>query len=157
MFSRRRKEEPEPKQRRLEDHAVTVEQILTALAVDPTRARMNVEGGFGWSFRRGSAVIEIYVTETEGRGYFQALSPLMHLPASGMLPLFRRLLTLNLQLTGASLGVYLDVVYLFHEIELEGLDSVQANRIINNLAAYADDLDDRLVSEFGGRLYSQVQ
>jgi hypothetical protein len=140
----------------LETYAGTVEQILPLIGVDPVTARMNTEGGFGWSFQRGSAVIEVFVSQQNGVGYLQVLSPIMHLPISNLLPLYRRLLELNLQLTNASLGVYLDVVYVFTERPLEGMDANEANTIINLLSAYADDLDDKLVAEFGGRLYAKV-
>jgi hypothetical protein len=140
----------------LEQYAVTVEQILAAASIDPTRSRMQTESGYGWAFQRGSARIEVYVSEQDGVGYIQVLAPLLHLPINGLLPLYRRLLELNLQLTNAALGVYLDVVYVFNERPLQGLDGDEANQIINLVAAYADDLDDKLIAEFGGRLYAKV-
>jgi hypothetical protein len=140
----------------LEHHADTVEDILETLGVDPVAARIDTEEGYGWNFRRGSAIIEIYLSEQEDRGYLQVLAPILHLPESGLLPLYRRLLELNLQLTNASLGVYYDVVYVFNERPLEGLDATEANKIVTLVAGYADDLDNTLVNEFGGRLYSQI-
>lgn len=140
----------------IEAYAATIEQILTAVGIDAVQARMRTETGFGWSFQRNSAVIEIFVSQQDGVGYLQVLSPIMHLPINGLLPLYRRLLELNLQLTNAALGVYLDVVYVFNERPLEGLDGNEANTIINMVASYADDLDDKLVQEFGGRLYAKV-
>ncbi len=140
----------------LESYASTIEQILASVGVDPVKARMRTETGFGWSFQRNSAVIEIFVSQQDGIGYFQALSPIMHLPINALLPLYRRLLELNLQLTNAALGVYMDVVYVFSERPLEGMDGSEANTIINMVASYADDLDDKLVAEFGGRLYAKV-
>ena len=141
---------------RLDQYAQTVEQILLGVGVDPQQARMNIQDGFGWSFRRGSAVIEVYVSQQEGAGHLQVLSPILHLPMSNLLPLYRRLLELNLQLTNASFGVHLDVVYVFNERPLEGLDAVEANNIITLVAGYADEMDDKLVGEFGGRLYSRI-
>jgi hypothetical protein len=137
-------------------HAQTVEKILRAIGVDPRAAQMKTERDFGWSFQRGSAIIEIYVAQQGGMGYLQVLAPIMHLPSSGLLPLYRRLLEINLQLTSAALGVFHDVVYLYYERPLEGLDPAEANAIITNIARYADELDNQLVGEFGGRLYSQV-
>jgi len=157
LFARRRQTgAPPPPNNPLEHHADTVEDILEVIGVDPIHARLGTEQGFGWNFRRGSAIIEIYVSEQEGRGYLQVLSPIFHLPSTGLLPLYRKLLELNLQLTNASLGVYFDVVYVFNERPLEGLDSTETNNIITLVAGYADDLDNQLVSEFGGRLYSQA-
>ena len=140
----------------LETHAGTVEQILTSIGVDLNQARMKTDNGFGWSFQRGSAVIEIFVSQQNGVGYLQVLSPIMHLPINGLLPLYRRLLELNLQMSNACLGLHLDVVYVFSERPLEGMDGNEANSIINLVASYADDFDDKLVSEFGGRLYAKV-
>lgn len=140
----------------LEAYAATVEQILANIGIDPVRARMPTDSGFGWNFQRGSAIIEVFVSQQDGVGYLQVLSPIMHLPANSLLPLYRRLLELNLQLTHAALGIHLDVVYVFIERPLEGLDSNEANTIINTVTAYADDLDDKLVAEFGGRLYAKV-
>lgn len=146
----------QPAAPRLDQYAQTVEQILLSVGVDPQRARMNIQDGFGWSFLRGSATIEVYVSQQEGAGHLQVLSPIIHLPMTNLLPLYRRLLELNLQLTNAALGVHLDVVYVFSERPLEGLDAVEANNIITLVAGYADELDDKLVGEFGGRLYSRI-
>jgi hypothetical protein len=140
----------------LQQYAAGVEQILLGIGIDPTQARMSTADGYGWSFRRGSAVIEVYISLRDEVGFLQVLAPILHLPTTGLLPLYRHLLEMNLQLTNASLGVYLDVVYLFSERPLEGMDSVEANDVINLVAAYADELDDQLVGEFGGRLYARI-
>lgn len=140
----------------LQDYAATVEQILLQLGIDPVQSRLPTEGGFGWTFRRGSAWIEVYISQQENVGYLQVLSPILHLPQTGLLALYRRLLERNLQLTNAALGVYLDVVYLFSERPLDGLDWEEANNIISLVANYADELDDQLMNEFGGRLYARI-
>ncbi len=141
---------------RIDQYAQTVEAILANIGIDPAAARMAMSDGFGWSFQRGSAMIEIYVTQKDTGGYLQVLSPIAHLPMTGLLPLYRRLLELNLQMTEAALGVYTDIVFVFVERPLDGLDAGEADQIINNVAAYADELDDKLVSEFGGRLYGRI-
>ncbi|MDE2818162.1 MAG: YbjN domain-containing protein [Chloroflexota bacterium] len=138
----------------LEFSARAVEQILAQIGVDAAAARMDVESGYGWNFLRGSALIEVYLSPEE-RGYLQVLAPIMHLPPSNLLALYRRLLELNLELTNAALGLHEDVVYLYHERLLEGLDASEADVIIRRLARVADELDDALVEEFGGRLYGQ--
>ena len=132
--------------------AAAVEGILAQIGVDAGAARMQVERGYGWNFLQGSALIEIYISPEE-RGYLQALAPIMHLPQRNLLALYRRLLELNLELTNMALGAHGDVVYLYHERLLEGLDAVEADAIIRRLARVADELDDALVAEFGGRRY----
>ncbi len=146
------KQADEPDQLELSLRAV--EGILAAIGVDPAAARMDVERGYGWNFQRGSALIEVYLTPEE-QGYLQVLSPIMHLPAVNLLALYRRLLELNLQLTNAALGLHEDVVYLYHERLLAGLDAAEADAIIRRLARYADELDDALAGEFGGRMYGR--
>ncbi len=140
----------------IKQHAQTIDSILAQIGLNPADVRMNTDEGYGWSFRRGSAVIEVYLSEQEGEGFLQVLSPIMHIPVSNVLPLYRHLLELNLQLTSAAMGVYNDVVYVFYERPLQGLDANEANDIIAKVAGYADDLDNQLVEEFGGRLYMQV-
>lgn len=153
-----RRQQPQTINTVLQQYASTVEAILAShsINVDPRQARMPTENGFGWSFQRGSALIEVFVSEQDGVGYMQVLAPILHLPMNNLLPLYRRLLEMNLQLTNASLGVWLDVVYLFNERPLVGLDAEEANSIISALAAYADDLDDKIIGEFGGRLYGRA-
>lgn len=156
MFRRNPQQAQPTEEKTLASYAQTVEQILATIGIAPDSARLNIDHGYGWSFRRGSAIIEVYVSQQGDRGYFQVLSPILHLPATGLLALYRRLLDLNMQLTNASLGTYQDVVFVFNERILDGLDAVEANYIITMVAGYADDLDNQLLNEFGGRLYSQV-
>jgi hypothetical protein len=146
----------QPQLSEMEKGALAVEKILETIGITPQQARMPTENGYGWSFQRGSALLEIYITKQGQREYLQVLSPLLHLPAGNLLPLYRRLLELNLSLTNASLGIYLDVVYIFNERPLSGLDAQEVNFIITQIAEYADDLDNQLANEFGGRLYSHI-
>lgn len=139
-----------------DQYAGLVEQILLGIGVDPALARMNVDSGFGWNFKRGSALIEIYIAQADDVAYFQVLSPIMHLPPTNLLPLYRRLLETNLQITNAAFGVHQDIIYIFSERRLEGMDAQEANTIINMVAQYADEFDDRLIAEFGGRLYNRI-
>ena len=140
----------------IQKQARVIELILEQIGLVPADIRMNTDEGFGWSFRRGSAIVEIYLSVQDGEGYLQVLSPIIHIPTEATLPLYRHLLELNLQLTSAALGVFTEVVYVFYERPIEGLDSVEVNDIITKVAGYADDLDDALVEQFGGRLYMQA-
>lgn len=156
MFGRGRQKSQSQPAIRLEDHVATVQNILREIGVDPDQARLTTTEGFGWNFRRGSAIVEIYLVQRDGAGSLKVLSPIMHLPSSGLLPLYRRLLEMNLSLSNAAFGVYTDVVYVFSERPLEGLDPEEVDHIIEQVARFADDYDDSLVSEFGGRLYVRV-
>lgn len=141
----------------LEKQSQVIEDILRQLNYPPEKARMDTDEGYGWTIYRGSALIDIYLSQQAGVGYLQVLSPIMHISTSKpLLPLYRHLLELNLQLTSAALGMYDDVVYVYYERKIEGLDANEANEIIKQVAEYADTLDNQLVDEFGGRLYMQV-
>ncbi|MCB9453439.1 MAG: YbjN domain-containing protein [Anaerolineaceae bacterium] len=101
--------------------------------------------------------MEVYISTQNDVNYFQVLSPLLQMPPENVrLPLYQRLLELNLQLTSATLGVYLDIVYLFSEMKLSGLDQARIQNAIIQMAAYANELDSKLVAEFGGKLYSEM-
>lgn len=140
---------------RLQSYGAIIQEYLRNNDIDPVQSALNVDAGMGWSYRRGSATIEIYITQDADAGYLRVLSPLMHLPEGRLLPLYRHLLERNLELTNASLGIHQDVVYVFSERPLDGMDSIEANNIINLVAEYADKLDDDLVGEFGGRLFGR--
>ncbi len=155
MLGRAPRNQPDNSQS-LARFAAMVHQVLgTAIGIQPDQHRLNVDTGYGWNFRHGSAVIEVYIHDNADGTYFQVLSPIMHLPQNGLLPLYRRMLETNLQMTNAALGVFQDTVYIFTERPLDGLDVVEVESTISRVTAYADDLDNRLVAEFGGRLYAR--
>lgn len=161
LFGRRgqsQQSQPEKAKLSLKDHAANIEKILDGLKVVPEAARkqVNPDQEYSWEFKRGSAIVQLHIFHEDNHDYFQALSPIMVLPTINLLPLYRRLLELNLKLTHAALGVYQDTIYVFSERLLEGLDDEEALHIITMLAAYADDLDNQLVNEFGGRLFAQI-
>ncbi len=157
MFGRRRpQQQAPPAAPTLDDFARVVEKILQEIGVEPVQARMGQAEGYGWSFQRGSAIIRVFIQEQGGRGYFQVLSPIMVLPGAQLLPLYRYLLETNLRLTNGALGIHEDTVYVFSERLIDGLDAVEVNNIINLVSGYADELDNQLVNEFGGRLFSQI-
>jgi hypothetical protein len=140
----------------LADYARLVEMVLQEANIDAVSSRIPITTGYAWRFRQGSALVEVNVVEQDGRGYLQVMSPIINLPQTGLLPLYRRLLEYNMQLTNVALGVFQDVVYVFHERSLSDLDMGEAHAIILLVANYADDLDNGLVNEYGGRLYSQI-
>lgn len=138
----------------VEKTAMYVERLLGEVLENPAQARM--EGQLGWNIMLGSANIEILIAENEQGQTLQVVAPLMHLPQTGLLPLYRRLLELNMMTPGITFGVYGDVVFLYNERPLEGLDEVEVRDIIQRMALNADKYDNELVEEFGGRLYNSV-
>jgi hypothetical protein len=139
-----------------EHAAQLVEQVLRAASIDPAASRIPVQDGMGWKFVYGSAQVEVYITSKQEVDYLQVLCPVMYLPHHGLLALYRRLLELNMIVPNIRFGVYGDLVYLYSERTLTGLDLQETFEIISTLTRNADDYDNRLVDEFGGRLFLHV-
>ncbi len=142
-----------PKQTNLQSVLEAIEHILQTAGVNLTESRQKNIEGIGWKFKQGSATIEIYLAEKAGKHYFQVLSPIMYVPQSGLLPFYRRLLEMNMLIASLKFGIYGDIVMVFHERPTDGLDYVEAMEIITEIAQTADEYDNALVHEFGGRLY----
>ncbi len=139
------------------EHAVQlVEQVLRTAGVDPAASRIPVQDGFGWRFTYGSAQVEVYITTKQETDYLQVVCPVMYLPHHGLLAFYRRLLELNMIVPNIRFGVYGDIVYLYAERTLAGLDLQETHEIISTLTRNADEYDNRLVAEFGGRLFLHV-
>lgn len=154
-FPRTPNPNPMPDNGNLSAVAIRIDGVLTALGINPSAAR--IPDTFTWQFQRGTALIEMRLIQEEGGNtFFQISAPVMHIPHDNLLRLYRRLLELNMQLVGAAFAVYRDVVYLVDERPVPGLDDTEAHAMINTVAGFADQLDDLLVEEFGGRLYGQV-
>jgi hypothetical protein len=154
-FPPNRNPNPMPQDGNLSAVAIRIDGVLTALGLNPAEAR--IADTYTWQFQRGTALIEMRLIKEDGGGtFFQISAPVMHLPHDNLLYLYRRLLELNMQLVGAAFAIYRDVVYLVDERPVPGLDDNEAHAMINTVAGFADQLDDTLVEEFGGRLYGQV-
>ncbi len=135
--------------------AVRVEALLGKLGLDITASRL-MGIPYAWQFQRGSALVEIRLIAEGDQRFFQISAPVMHLPHDRLLHLYRRLLELNFQMVGAAFAVYRDAVYLLDERPTTGLDEAEMHAMITTVAGFADQMDDELVNEFGGRRYGQA-
>ncbi|MCS6837020.1 MAG: YbjN domain-containing protein [Anaerolineae bacterium] len=145
-----------PKPDTLAPYARHVEKFLRQMQIEPSQARQQ-SNDYIWRFVYGSALIEIALfhkrAEYGGGDYMQIYSPLLHLPASGLLPLYRRLLELNLSMSQAAFGVRDDVIYLFLERSLLDLEFRELETLIKMIADNADRYDNELMTEFNARPY----
>ncbi|MBC8100374.1 MAG: YbjN domain-containing protein [Armatimonadetes bacterium] len=137
----------------LQNHIATIENILSMLDVNPSEARAHTMESYRWAFRWGSVEVDVNIMERGSRAFFQVTAPIIYLPDSQRENLLYGILELNLEMTSAAMGVYRDVIYVFSERPIEGMDAEEARFIITQVAHYADELDHRLVQDFGGRLY----
>lgn len=155
MFGKRTGNTRPLKPSTMQDYVPIIDTVLKELNIDVNTSRLTVDNGYGWRFKRGSVQINVMLTQGEDRSYFQVYAPILYLPATGILAMYRRMLEMNLKLTSASLGLYNDTVYVFSERYLLGLDPEEAKALIANVGQYADELDNKLASEFGARMFLQ--
>jgi len=108
-----------------------------------------------WYWTRGSASIEVFITEIKfddgfARYYIRVFSPILKVPADNQLACFRRLLELNDQSLGVKLTVLpnSDQVYATFERDIQGIDYEEVRTIIYDAEWWADHLDDQLAAEF---------
>ncbi|HJY65034.1 MAG TPA: YbjN domain-containing protein [Ignavibacteria bacterium] len=109
-----------------------------------------------WYWSRGSANIEVFVESIDlssgaKRHYLRVFSPLVKVPPAAGTAFYRRLLELN----DKSLGVKLtllpskDTIYATFERDIKGMDYDELADTIADLEWWADNLDDKLMQEFG--------
>jgi hypothetical protein len=127
-----------------------IESIFAEFGLDPVACRGEKPGQ--WALVRGSAKVwvDIWYIETEGRAYFQGMSPVMMLPAADQqAAFFKELLEINDQLFGVAFTVFNGWAWLKHIRETDGLDKAEATATINRIGVYADKYDDMLKAKYG--------
>jgi hypothetical protein len=100
--------------------------------------------------RRGNATLA--VAAVPGRDLFLVSSPVISLPEENLLPLFRKLLTLNLAETqdaAFALNEEAGTIDLQIKRPLRDLDQAEFDRAVNSLAVLADKYNDQLAGQFG--------
>jgi type III secretion system-like peptide-binding chaperone len=153
-FKKKEKENEKPQVDDLKEATRLVGEVLAKIGLDDRPKTLRDGKGFGWSIRRGSAVVFITVNRVDGQAYFRLVSPILYLPTENLLPLYRTLLGINMDLTSAALAVHEDRVCVVSERPVLGLDAVEADDLIKRVSYYADVLDNKLSAEFGARLYT---
>lgn len=121
-----------------------VEAALQEQGIDPISAR----NGFNfWEFYQGSALIRVFVYQ---QNYLYATSPLAKLPKEKLEDFYRYLLSDSEY--PYRYGIDKNLVYVSFRTDLEdirGPRKAEIQKMLAGLAAKADELDNRLVEEFG--------
>lgn len=139
------------------DKAVrTVEAALRGLGLDPEKNRISSSvDETSWQISRGSADVMIAVNAGPGGGpaRLRMVAPIVRL--DGRIPpeLAVRLLGLNAaELPGIAFGVFRnDIVALVAERGAAHLDRGEVEELLAAIGHFADEYDDVLVREFGGK------
>jgi hypothetical protein len=138
-----------------------VEEVIAELNLSPVENRLSTEAGEpAWGLMKGSAEVFIFITPGDSEAAYsaiQVLAPLMLVPTteSNRNALFQHLLELNAHdVAGASFGLKGETIVLMSGRSTEDLDRSEIKDLILRVGYYADYYDDELVSQFGGRRYT---
>lgn len=131
--------------------------------VDKYLARMGQLGpldrGGQCTLIKGESRLELSVGEGDG-ALLTIRCPVLRLPRENVLPLFRRLLALNLETTGAAafaLDESTNYVYLILQRPAEGLDFGEFRAAIESVADTAERQRATLAADFGASLVPSVR
>jgi hypothetical protein len=134
-----------------------VEKVIGGLGVVAAAVRAKAsEGQANWTLQRGSAAILVSVVQRDGTVHLRVISPMATLPdVPRREPLFRHLLELNAGgLSNVAFGLLNERVVAVSERPAAGLGEGELDHMIRHLGAVADTYDNRIVTDFGGKLAS---
>jgi hypothetical protein len=134
----------------LSKYNTMIEEIIQSLGVDPSLCRGERPGQYSLMLGSARVWIDVWYIESQGRSYFQAMSPVMRLPVyERQQAFFQELLEVNDKLYGVAFTVYNGWAWLKHIRETDGLDKSEAEAMIHRIGVYADQYDDYLKGKYG--------
>ncbi len=128
----------------------SVEAALRSLGQDPAPARSSDSAKPSWIVQAGPLQILISIDPLDSEGAVRWVCPLLLMPTRDLLPFYRKLLEINLRLTGATLGLSKDVVYLVNSHPHAGLTPTEIRAAIQQIGGYGEALVEVLIAEFSG-------
>ena len=137
---------------------VYVNQLCAEIGCTPESIYSNEHQS--WSFTRGSAVVEVfmtsYVTAVQTvRTFVRCFSPVCALPVDNLqkMQLFQEALQHNANFMGVKLAIMPEkgFVYAVSERDINGMDYTEFTTLIGDLGYWADQLDNILQERFGPR------
>ncbi len=126
-----------------------IEEIITDWDLDPEML-YNPEIK-SWSLVQGSADFFITLFTVDNIDFFEVAASIVKRPDddADQLPFFEKLLELNDFYIGVKLSIKDNQIWLLGQRECEGMDKQEARNMIDNVRLIADDIDDKLMEEFG--------
>lgn len=143
----------EVKETTVKDCITMIEKFFKKHRLNPNEHRLQNPDTLGWWIQRGSAVIYILLNQHESEATVRIMSPILFLPEEHILPFYRRCLELNMNLINCAFGAMDDKIALVTERPIMGLDDHELEGSLHYLSAVADDIDDKLASEFQAKMY----
>jgi hypothetical protein len=132
-----------------------VEDVLLELGHFLNDARIEQPGARrAWRVFKGSASVRITLIDRDDFVHLRVVAPIMTTDDSvDLAALYRRLLTMNAdEIHGAAFAVAGPEVQLVAERSTIDLDRGEVLDLVRRIQSYADEYDDNLVANFGGRL-----
>jgi len=130
-----------------------IEDALKTMGLAPSAVRSLPTEEHGWVLPVGKTVLFINLNENEGRTLMRMHAPILFMPPRDLLPFYRRMLDLNAQLAGMSLGMTLDVASVFVQQVLDEVTPSTVGRVIQETMKSLDVLPDLLLQEFQSARY----
>jgi len=126
-----------------------IEQYVKSIGL--SKADAYKEENNTWHWMRGSAQIDVYVTDGgNNRQYLCINSPIMQVPSSNVMDFYRHLLELNYSKLGIKLSIKPESPHVFaiYERDVSGMDYKELETCIRDLEWWADKLDDELQEQY---------
>ena len=138
-----------------------VERVISELNLSPHDNQLQTEDGSpAWGLMRGSAQVFIFIKpgkQDDDFNTIQVVSPVMRLPEAPhhQSALFKHLLEINAcEITGAAFGLKDETIVIIADRSTQDLDRSEVKDMILRIGYFADNYDDDLVNQYGGKRYS---
>lgn len=131
----------------------TIETVISSLDEFDNVLVRREDGGHLWKFTYGSADIWVQLTGVQEEDILSIWSPILPLPVPEQDKLFRKLMSLNwLQTLEAHFATIQNQIVVLTSRSIEDLSVSEISHLITLVATLADDYDDLLDQEFGGKV-----
>lgn len=133
-----------------------INRLCTEAGADPQKIYSAQNDA--WYFSKGSVTLEVFFTSYEAadasvRTFIRCISPIYPIPIDSgkRLELYHVALEINSRNTGVKLGTISEKghMYAIAERDIEGMGYAEFIILVNDVAYWADKLDDLLKSRFG--------
>ena len=132
----------------IQDAILIVEEAIKCKGVDPSTIRIPPAEGVGWILPADRTALFINLSDHDGLAIMRITSPILFMPPEDLLPFYRRILELNAQAPGISLGMERDVVCVYAQQVLDGITSSTVNMLMDATFKALEILPEMIIYEF---------
>jgi hypothetical protein len=125
-----------------------ITDVLKSMGIDPASCQLPDSGGRGWLVQTGPVPMFVVIAEIDSLPALRLTCPILYMPAFELLPFYRKMLDLNMELVSVSLGMDRDIVCVVCQQALDGLTPTAAEALMKRTLKSADVLGDLLLREF---------